>query len=45
MLLASALDSKIVHSTERFRGKREHFQTARQYVSGVRAIAISRPPP
>jgi hypothetical protein len=45
MQLAAALDSKVVHSAERFCGKYEHSQTVRQLVSGVDAIAISPPLP
>jgi hypothetical protein len=45
MLFASALDSKVVHSAERFRGKHEYFSDRGQNVSGVGVIAISRPPP
>ena len=45
MRLASTLDSKVVQSAERFRGKHEHFPNAQQLRSAVGVIAISSPLP
>ena len=45
MRLASTLDSKVVQSAERFRGKHEHFPNAQQLRSAISVIAISPPLP